>query len=363
MRILHVFRKPVGGLFRHVADLVRGQNAKGHEVGLVCDCLTGGPTAEAALTQLSQYCALGIERISISTLPGLGDIAASKLVAARAKTIGVDVLHGHGSKGGVYARLAARKLDVAGVYTPHGGSLHYDWLKPPGAVFLAAERILRFKSTGLIFVCEFERQLYDRKVGIGPCPSAVVYNGLWPDEFTTRQLELDATDLLFVGEMRKLKGVDILLQALSSISTTQQLTLTLVGEGQDLELFKTLANRFGLAGRVRFVGRQTMAEAKSLGRVLILPSRHESFPYVMLEAVGAQIPILASDVGGIGEILPATCRFPVGNVAALAEKLLGITPGQMPSLGVAAALQAKARDRFSVLQMNEGVLAFYETLR
>jgi len=363
MRILHVFRKPVGGLFRHVADLVRGQSALGHEVGLICDSQTGGAAAEAELQKLAPHCALGTARIAISTLPGFGDLAASRLVAQRAKTIGVEIIHGHGAKGGVYARLAARKLKVPGVYTPHGGSLHYDWLKPPGAAFLAAERVLRFKGTGLIFVCAFERQLYDKKIGLGPCPSAVVYNGLWPEEFAPRTIAPDATDLLFVGEMRKLKGVDVLLQALATLPVVKRLTLTLVGEGADQAGFEALAQTLGLAEHVRFVGRKTMAEAKSLGRVLVLPSRHESFPYVILEGIAAQIPVLASNVGGIGEILPLECLVPADDSLALAQKLELLVPRAMPNLDVARALQTQAREKFSVARMTAGVLAFYNRLR
>ena len=71
MKILHVFRTPVGGLFRHVRDLVRGQAGLGHDVGVLCDSSTGGAVAQQLLDALSPHCSLGIERISISRLPGL----------------------------------------------------------------------------------------------------------------------------------------------------------------------------------------------------------------------------------------------------------------------------------------------------
>ena len=54
LRILHVLRSPVGGLFRHVVDLVRGQSARGHRVGLLCDSLTGGEHAARVLDGLSR---------------------------------------------------------------------------------------------------------------------------------------------------------------------------------------------------------------------------------------------------------------------------------------------------------------------
>src|SRR6185312_4851496 len=62
LRILHVLRTPVGGLFRHVLDLTRGQIARGHAVGLILDSSTGGAAVDAALNDLAPALALGLTR-------------------------------------------------------------------------------------------------------------------------------------------------------------------------------------------------------------------------------------------------------------------------------------------------------------
>ena len=224
MRILHVFRSPVGGLFRHVCDLITSQAAMGCEIGLICDSATGGDAAETKLRDLAKHCKLGVNRMAISTLPGFGDVKSIAAVSRFAKTSGAELIHGHGAKGGLYARLAAKRLNLPSVYTPHGGSLHYDWAKPPGFVFLGVEKLLRVPRSGVIFVCEFERRLFDRKIGLGKLPSAVIYNGLWPEEFAPRKLARAPTNLLFVAEMRKLKGLDVLLKALSIVPATRRPT-------------------------------------------------------------------------------------------------------------------------------------------
>src|SRR5262249_34104700 len=64
LSILHVFRSPVGGLFRHVLDLVRGQAAAGHRVGIVADATTGGQRAEEALAEIAPLLTLGITRVA-----------------------------------------------------------------------------------------------------------------------------------------------------------------------------------------------------------------------------------------------------------------------------------------------------------
>ena len=361
MKVLHVFRSPVGGLFRHVCDLAREQHLTGHDVAVICDQTTLGPASESALAALAQLCKLGLTRIPISTMPGLSDLTALRRVREIAKSVGASVIHGHGAKGGVYARLTARKLGVAGVYSPHGGSLHYEWLKPPGAAFLTAERLLRLHKCGIIFVCKFERDVFDRKIGIGKCKSAVIYNGLQPGEFTTRSLAADATDFLFVGEMRQLKGVDVLLDALAIARKAEPYTLTLIGDGRDLARFQSRADQLGLGNVARFLGRKTIIEALPLGRIMVMPSRHESFPYVVLEAVAANVPIIASRVGGIPEFLTDSQLVTAGDAHALATAMINVAQSDS-NASITGELRTKLAQNFTVRRMAEQTLAFYESL-
>ena len=66
LNILHIFRSPVGGLFRHVIDLAREQAARGHRVGLIADSRTGGDNADAAFKAIIPSLALGLTRIPMS---------------------------------------------------------------------------------------------------------------------------------------------------------------------------------------------------------------------------------------------------------------------------------------------------------
>src|ERR1700730_13958756 len=117
INVLHVLRAPVGGLFRHVLDLARGQAARGHRVGIIVDATTGAAQAEAALADLSPLLALGVSRVPMSRQIGLRDVSAIAHVAARGPRVAADVLHGHGAKGGAYARLASSGQAIR-AYTP-----------------------------------------------------------------------------------------------------------------------------------------------------------------------------------------------------------------------------------------------------
>ncbi len=362
MKILHVFRTPVGGLFRHVRDLVRGQKALGHEVGIFCDSSTGGVTADALLAQVAPHCSLGIQRIGISRLPGLGDVSATSQTKLHAKKLGVEIIHGHGAKGGLYGRLAALSLGVPSVYTPHGGSLHYNWLAFPGLVFLGTEWFLSKIGSGMVFVCAFERQSFARKIGLGRKPNVVVHNGLWPEEFNKIQPHANCADVFFVGDMRVLKGVDVLLNALAVIKRKHAITANFVGDGPDIAQFQKQAKDLGLGKEVRFLGRLPTSEALRCGRLLVMPSRAESFPYVVLEAAAGQVPMIASDVGGIPEILSTNNLCPPDNVQALARRIEMALAIPSAVAKDAENLAFGMKTTFNAMIMAEKITAFYTEL-
>ncbi len=363
MRILHVFRTPVGGLFRHVRDVARGQSELGHDVGILCDSTTGGETAVALIASVEAFCSLSVKRIPISRLPGTGDISGTLQTRAHAAALKPDIIHCHGAKGGLYGRIAARLLGIPSVYTAHGGSLHYSWSSPAGAVFLSVEKALAAIGGGLHFVCEYERQAFMAKIGTGTKPQAVIHNGLWPDEFEPAQPGPTAADILFLGDMRLLKGVDVLLQAVAEMNKSKRVTASLVGDGPDLDRFKEQSRILGLEDLVSFPGRMGARQAFELGRILVMPSRAESFPYVVLEACAAGVPLIASKAGGIPEVLPPECLVPVGDVGALAGRLSAALANPQAVAKSAAGLRDRLKADFSALSMVKSILGFYGELR
>jgi glycosyltransferase involved in cell wall biosynthesis len=362
MRILHVFRTPVGGLFRHVRDLARGQSEAGQQVGVLCDSSTGGETAERQLKGISGYCALGINRMPISRKPAAGDFSGIYRTFNEVRRLRPDIIHCHGAKGGLYGRIAARMLGIPSAYTPHGGSLHYDWASASGAAFLATERVLRHVGMGLHFVCRYERDIFATKIGLGKSPHRVIHNGLWPEEIVTVTPVPDASDILFIGDMRLIKGVDVLIEALAILNRTRRTTACLVGDGPDLQRFRSLSESLGLAQLVSFPGRMPASEGLSRGRLLVLPSRAESFPYMVIEACAAKVPVLASDVGGIREALDPPSLFPAENVEALVHRIGQALANPEAEAQAAAGYQKRVSTSFSAHGMVAALLGFYKEL-
>lgn len=345
--------------------MTKGQAALGVDVGIVCDSSSGGKEAERALARLAEHCTLGVTRTNMPRGLRPSDFFAYRHVRKLARKLNVDVLHGHGAKGGAYARLAARGLKrkrrVAAFYTPHGGSLHYtpDTLK--GRLYMRLERQLAPMTDGIIFESRFAARRYAQTIGEPPCPICIVPNGLYPHEFYEARLDEDAADFVFVGELRQLKGVDILLAALAAQRTVYPATALIVGSGPDEEAFKKLVPKLGLEGKVSFSPPLAARTAFARGRCVVVPSRAESFPYVVLEAAAAQMPIIATDVGGIPEIVEGT-NIPLvrpGDIGALAGQMRNFISNPKPFLGRAIALQKQVAQRLTVERMTKEVTSFY----
>lgn len=369
LRIVHVLRAPVGGLFRHVRDLAEEQSRRGHLVGAVCDAAASDALTETRLGELSASLALGLLRTPMSRDVSPKDVTALRETRAFAEKVGADVLHGHGAKGGAFARLAARRLagqgpTLAAIYTPHGGSLHYDPRSLKGRVYMAAERLLARSTSAIVFESAFSAGAYARQVKADVPLVRVIPNGLRPEEFYDHVAAPDAADFLFVGELRLLKGVDVMLEALARVRASMSARAVIVGEGPDGDAFRRQAAALGLGPEtVHFAGAMPARGAFPRGRCLLVPSRAESFPYIVLEAAAAGLPQLASNVGGIPEIVAGTPvrLLPPGDATVLAAAMSTFLADPAPLKAAAAELKSAVARRFTVAEMTDRILETYET--
>lgn len=309
LRIIHCFRSPVGGIFRHVRDLVVAQAAAGHQVGIICDSSTGGQLEDAYFDEIRGSLALGVRRITIHRSIGAGDIAAGWRTYRFIKELRPDVLHGHGAKGGALARLFGSLLRVsryrvARLYSPHGGVLHYDAGTAKGRTLFAIERMLGRFTDHILFVSECERAIFLNKIGEPATASSLVYNGVTDAEFEPVPSEPDAADFLYIGMMRDLKGPDIFIDALNAASRSldRPLSAVMVGDGDGLSRYKKQVETLGLSEQVRFLPPMPARKAFALARVVVVPSRAEAMPYIVLEALAAGKQMIATAVGGIPEV-------------------------------------------------------------
>jgi glycosyltransferase involved in cell wall biosynthesis len=365
-RIVHCLRAPVGGLFRHVRDLAAAQSALGHAVGVICDSTPCDALSEARLEDLKTHLELGLFRTPMSRDIGPADISAYLSARQFAERCGADVLHGHGAKGGAYARLTAQALKRSGArvscfYTPHGGSLHYHPSTLKGRLYMEVERRLADLTDGLIFESAYSARRFAAHVGHLPCRSRVIHNGVPADELMPRALNDDAADFLFIGEFRHLKGVDVMLEALRDVHRSTTTSALIIGDGPDAEAFRKHAADLQLGGSVTFSKSLPVKQALARGWCVVVPSRAESLPYVVLEAAGAGVPLIATDVGGLPEIVAGTDTRLIrpGDPAALAAAMLAVLDDPIGAQVKAHRLRAAIARRFKASAMAMAIVDFY----
>jgi glycosyltransferase involved in cell wall biosynthesis len=362
LKIMHILRAPLGGLFRHVIDLVQGQAQRGHRVGLFLDSTTGGARAETILAELTPCLALGFERVAIPRELSPRDAYALHRVSRRIAALSPDVLHGHGAKGAALARLVPNFGNAIRAYTPHGGSLVYCPGTISGGFYRSLERLLNWRTDLFLFESSYVADLFRSKISTPRAMVRIVRNGVGTAEFEPVAAGPDATDIVCVGELRPVKAIDVLIQSLAILKGAgRRVTATIVGEGPDDTKLKAQAERLGLAKEVRFVGFRPAREAFAMGRMLVIPSRAESLPYVVLEAAAAGVPIIATEVGGVPEIFGPHAAHLIApdDIAALVEAMRAALADPAATHRVAEQVRARVRAEFSLSTMVDGGLAAY----
>jgi glycosyltransferase involved in cell wall biosynthesis len=362
LRILHATRAPVGGIFRHILDLANGQADRGHLVGIIADSLTGGERAEQALAEIAPRLKLGVHRLAIRREPHPTDFQVWARFQRFIRQLEPDVLHGHGAKAGAFIRIRTASRGKIRVYTPHGGSLHYPLSTLKGNVYARIERALMDNTDLFLFESAFARDTYQRTIGTPKGLVRCVFNGVTAGEFDPVVKAEDATDLAYVGEFRRIKGADLLVDAVARLRADgRPVKVTLAGDGEETASIKAQVERLGLGEAVHFIGHVKARHGFSKGSLLVVPSRGDSMPYVVIEAAAAGIPMVAANVGGIPEIFGPypDALFAPGNPAAMADAIARALDAPAATQERAKSLRERIFMHFSQNAMVEGVLAGY----
>ncbi|WP_028746187.1 glycosyltransferase [Rhizobium mesoamericanum] len=370
LRILHCFRSPVGGIFRHVRDLAVEHSKAGHEVGILCDSSTGGEHEDRLFDDIRPFLAMGLTRMPMRRHVSLSDLGMLWDTYKNIKSLRPDVLHGHGAKGGVLARLAGSALRVnryrvARLYTAHGGSLHYSRRSLLGQFVLRMERLQEYFTDALVFICEYERDAYTKKVGRPRTETRLIYNGIGERDFELIPTRSDAVHYLYVGMLRDLKGPDLFVEAFAKAERIlgRPLSAVMVGDGPDRDRYRDMMIERGLGKRISMLPAMRVQQAFAMSQNLVVPSRAEAMPYIVLEGLGAGKTIIATRVGGIPEALGAESPALVNPddsddlARAMADAIR--VPGWHD---VAMPVMEQVKSVFSASVMANDVLTLYQDL-
>jgi glycosyltransferase involved in cell wall biosynthesis len=169
--------------------------------------------------------------------------------------------------------------------------------------------------------------------------------------------------IVYVGRMEPQKGLDWFLASAGSwLDRIPGTELLLVGDGPQRADLERISRQAGITARVHFAGWQPqIPEILAASRLLILPSRWEGMPNVVLQAMASRLPVLATDVEGVRELLGEGAdaqTVPPGNASAIAGKLVQILSDASLAVSLGAQNRTRAEKRFDIHAM----VAAYEGL-
>ncbi len=283
-----------------------------------------------------------------------------------------DVLHVNSAKAGGLGALAGRLCGVKKiVFTAHGWAFNEKRSVISKVIIYLLSFITIVLSHKMIAVSRAILEdtpfvsLVRRKISI-------IHNGISEIPFVERDMARDTlapnTDGKFwvgsVAELHKNKGLDFLIPAFAEMKkTVPDAELVIVGEGEERMHLEKLANDLGISENVHLVGfKKDAASYLSAFDIFALPSRTDAFPYVISEAGLAKLPVVASRVGGIPEIIEdgiSGVLTPVGDIGAVAEHLKLYATDENRRKNHGEALFEKVRSSLSLERMLLETSALY----
>lgn len=300
--------------------------------------------------------------------PGRFDLKGVRLLADYCRGGGVDIVHSHGYKPDVYALLARRRGGYRMLATPHG------WSHSP----TMSERLYEGIDRAVFSLCDGVVPLSeDLRTSLPLFPhrnriEKVILNGVdvreieeappapLPDGWGERDFVIG-----FVGQLIPRKGLGTLIDALAGLPMASWRCL-IVGDGAGRSELVRLAEEAGLDGRVLFAGFRDdrLGLLKRFG-AFVLPSRLEGIPRCLMEAMAAGVPVVASDIAGVRELVAhgdTGLLFPAGAAKALQGHLERLMADADLRKRLAERARDVVRERFSAQRMADEYHQVYDSL-
>lgn len=382
IRVLRVIaRLNMGGPALHVSYLSAGLAERGYETTLVAGSLARGEGSMAYVAERR-----GVEVVQLDALSReislLRDALSVFRLAALIREQRPQILHTHTAKAGAVGRVAALLAGDARprivVHTFHGHVLRGYFGPLKSRVFRLLERLLARTTTRLVAVSP---QVRDDLVALGVAPKEkfeVVRLGIELDERLGGEATRDETRALlgiaperfvvgWVGRMTGVKRTDDVLESLRDLRERGvDAVLLMVGDGPDRDHVEERASKLGIVRHCFFLGYQEdVAGWYQAFDAMILPSANEGTPVVVIEALAAGRPVVATRVGGVPDVLhDGVDGFLVepGDTGAIAAALERLAKDPALRAEMGAAGRSSVPPRYAVERLVDDVDRLYRSL-
>lgn len=353
-----ITRGEPGGAQVHVRDLVLGlRDRVSFEVGVGDDEFLA---QELRAAGVPVHVVPSLQRsVSVG-----GDVTALRALRALIRSVRPHLVHTHSTKAGLLGRLAARAEGVVAIHTAHAWSFSDGLPLQRKAFAVPVEAAVGRVTRRFLVVSDADRRIALRYHVAREDQLRVVHNGVVDVPGRAVPGAPGEPSVVMVARMAAPKDHALLLRAFAAVKVPGRLVL--VGDGPDRPAVEAAVRELGIGGRVRLVGvSNEVARHLAEAQLAALISKQEGFPLVILEAMRAGLPVIASDVGGVREAVEEGVTGTLvarGDEAGLTRALTSL----LTSADRRAAMGAEARrvyeERFTVERMLGGVWAAYAEL-
>ncbi|MBN3040677.1 MAG: glycosyltransferase family 4 protein [Candidatus Omnitrophica bacterium] len=291
-----------------------------------------------------------------------------------------DIVHANTAKAGFLGRIAAYWAKVPAIIYMSHGHLFYGYFNSfMSKVMICLERFAAGFTDVIIALTELEKKDF-LAFKIKPKKSIeVIPSGLRPEEFSTENKETkeafkkllavspDKILIGFVGRLEPVKGCEYFIMAAAKIKgLCRGVNFLIVGEGSLRKSLERMSKALNLADDVLFLGwREDALEIISGLDILVQPSLNEAVGRTLLEAQAQGIPVVASSVGGIPEIVKdniSGCLVPAKDVEALSEAIYNLLDNARAREAISQGARQWIRDNFSSKKMMQRINEIYDRL-
>ena len=314
MKILYLITQSSwGGAQKYVFELAQ---ALQNENEIVVACGGKGELAEKLKQENIKIISLKYLKRDISFY---SDIKAYFEIKKMLKSEKPDIAHLNSSKAGILGSFAARKLPIKVIYTVHGAVFTAAFNKMYRMIFKFLEKWTAKYKDKIIIVSENDKRLWLANKLCNKEKLVTIYNGINLKEeenflakekalmFLTKQFD-DLNGKRVIGSIANFyaeKNIFFLISSFKKlIQEKEDLMLVIIGDGRERKKIEICIQEKELQGRVLLLGFiENASQYLKAFDIFVLPSKKEGFPFVLLEAFLAKVPIIASDVGGIPEMV------------------------------------------------------------
>ncbi len=268
---------------------------RGHEVHVIT-------SHDAGLPELSKENDFYIHRIPGPKIRFIGIVTFWVKICLKIRKIKPDIFHAQSLLCGIPALATKNFLKIPYVIWGQGSDIYL----PGRFTRITSKPILQNADAVLALTENMKqkmREIYDREISIVP-------NGIDLERFkiSPESKKKDSTKtIIFVGRLHPVKGVQYLIEAMAIVhQESPEVKLILVGDGEERELLENLTDSLGIRECVEFAGRvphERVQDYMNQAEVFVLPSLSEGFPVTILEAMACGLPIVATQVGGVPDVI------------------------------------------------------------